>query len=97
MTENMTVCLSLSSPLWLSHLLPRISASASVIAKGMTRGIPAIFRYCCAPSAYDSVTVHCDGFDMLVYMVMECGCFECAEPPLVYAGIAMTADGDPLM
>ena len=63
----------------------------------MASRIRVFFRYCCAPSAYDSVTVHCDGFDMLVYMVMECECFECAEPPLVYAGIAMTSDGDPLM
>ena len=33
---------------------------------------------------------------MLVYIVTSCGCFECAEPNLVYAGVARGIDGTPL-
>ena len=54
-------------------------------------------RYCCSPSSYDRVSIPCDGYDMVVYLVTSCGCYQCAEPPLVYAGVAMTSNGDRLM
>ena len=50
-------------------------------------------RYCCSASSYDSVAIPCDGYEMLVYVVTSCGCFECAEPNLVYAGVARGIDG----
>ena len=55
-----------------------------------------IYRYCCSASSYDRVAIPCDGYEMLVYVVTSCGCFECAEPNLVYAGIARGIDGTAL-
>ncbi|XP_077861441.1 cartilage intermediate layer protein 1-like [Saccoglossus kowalevskii] len=53
-------------------------------------------EYCCSPVLIDDVTVLCDGFDVSIQVVSECGCMACGPPTTKVIGRAGGVDGVPL-